>query len=199
MQGKGFAMRAAAGLAVLLTASSAFASMSIPYGWYLEANAGSTNLSGKHYPGDASSSGLGGNANVGYKFFPYFGTEVGYSRYANTTVKAPDGTTAATDEHYSYDLAFRGTLPIYTSGVELFAKLGIQHNNSSVTIDNQTAASQVGIGSSSHNQVNAYYGAGAQYYFIPEIAAVIQWQRAQGNSATGTLDLFSGGLSLLVD
>lgn len=198
MQGTRFNVRAMLGLVALLTASSVLADMSIPYGWYLEGNLGSTNLTKKSYPGSASTSGLGGNANIGYKFFPYLTGEVGYTQYANTSVDAPDGTKAATDKHYSYDIAVKGILPIYQSGVELFAKLGGEHINSAVNITNATAANSIGIGSGNHNAVGVYMGAGAQYYFIPELAGVVQWQRASGSNSTGTLDLYSGGISLLV-
>ena len=187
------------GLAGLCITSSALAAMSIPYGWYLEANLGSTHLTGKSYPGSASASGIGGNANIGYKFFPYLAAEVGYTQYANTSINVANGTKAATDKHYSYDIAMRGILPVYTTGLEVFAKLGGQHLNSALNINNALAATQLGLVSSNHNTVNLYMGAGIQYYFIPELAAVVQWQRAKGSSGTGTLDLFSGGLSLLVD
>lgn len=188
-----------AGLSALTITTSVWAVTSVPNGFYLEANAGSTHLSNKSYPGSSSSSGIGGNGNIGYKFMPYFAVELGYSQYANTTVKNSAGTTAGTDKHYSYDIAAKGILPAYDTGLEGFAKLGMQHLNSHLNIDNGAAAAQLGLGSSSHNTVNLYYGAGAQYYFMPELAAVIQWQRAQGNSSTGTLDLFTGGLSFIVD
>ena len=46
--------------------------MSAPYGWYAEINLGSTRISNVSYPGKSSSSGIGGNLNLGYKFMPYF-------------------------------------------------------------------------------------------------------------------------------
>ena len=72
MQGNKYLLATVSGLAALVMSTSAFAIMSAPDGWYLEANAGSTNLSNKSYPGNSSSSGIGGNANLGYKFMPYF-------------------------------------------------------------------------------------------------------------------------------
>lgn len=199
MQGKRLMVRFMAGLAASLAMSSVFAVMSIPYGWYIEGNAGSTTLTKKSYPGSASSSGLGGNVNIGYKFIPYLAAEAGYSLYANTSITAPSGTKAATDRHYSYDLALRGILPIYKSGVELFAKLGGSHVTSNININSNLAASQIGLTPSNHNDVNFYLGGGVSYYFMPELSLVAQWQRANGTSGTGTMDLFSGGLSLLVD
>src|SRR5437868_3492213 len=79
--------------------------MSVPSGWYLEGNIGGSHLSGKSYPGNSSTSGLAGSVDVGYKFMPYLGTEIGYTHYANTTIKNSAGTKAATDRFYSYDIA----------------------------------------------------------------------------------------------
>jgi hypothetical protein len=175
--------------------------MSIPYGWYVEANAGSSHLSNKSYgSGSASSSGWGGNANLGYKFMPFLGLEIGYSQYAKTTIQTPSGPDqqkAAQDNHYSYGIWARGILPIADSGVELFGKLGAQRITSRVTIQNQQAANQIGIGASRHGSTGLFIGIGGQYYFYPEIAAVVQWQRAQGNSSTGTEDLYSIGFSFI--
>jgi hypothetical protein len=174
--------------------------MSVPNGWYLEGNAGSSHLSNKSYgAGNASSSGIGGNANIGYKFMPFMGLEIGYSRYQNTKIKAPDGTKAGEDKHYSYDIAARGILPLADSGVELFAKLGAQRIVSHVSLVDNTAANQIGLASSQHSSTGLYMGVGGQYYFWPELAVVAQWQRAQGSSSSGTEDLFGVGLSFIFD
>src|SRR5688572_22266264 len=92
----------------LLMAMPAFAVMSLPNGWYLEANAGSTSLSDVNYPGSVSSSGMGYNANIGYKFMPYVGVDFGYTYYANSTIKNNVGTKAAIVKHYAWDLALKG-------------------------------------------------------------------------------------------
>lgn len=197
---KGLRVKALVGLTALGIAMPAFAIMSVPYGWYLEANAGSSRLSNVSYPGNASSSGIGGNANLGYKFMPYFAMEIGYTQYHNTTITDPtSGNKAANVKHYSYDLAGRGILPIVDSGFELFAKLGVERLAARTTINNTLAANNLGIVSSSHSSTGLYYGIGGQYYVMPELAINVQWQRAQGNSKTGNLDLFSGGLSFLFD
>lgn len=203
MRSTGLFARLVVSLGLWLVSTSVFAVMSIPYGWYLEANAGSANLTKKSYPGDASTSGLGGNVNFGYKFFPYMGVEAGYSQYPNSTISTPSSVIppnakAATDKHYSYDLAVKGIYPICQTGLELFGKLGGGHVTSNMNIKNATAAAAIGVSAGNHNDTSYYLGAGAQYYFIPELAVVVQWQRANGSSATGTWDLYSGGLSLLV-
>ena len=199
MYGKRLLLTAVGGIAALSFAMPALAVMSVPYGWYLEANGGSTQLSNKSYPGNASTSGIGGSAALGYKFMPYFSTEVGYSLYATTSVKNGAGTKAGSDRHYSYDLAFKGILPAYATGLEAFAKLGVGRNVSSQTVQNSAAAAALGYGSSSHSASGLYLAAGAQYYFIPEMAVVAQWARQVGNSNTGNLDLYSLGLSFIFD
>jgi hypothetical protein len=198
MQEKRFLRAVVSSVALLTFATSASAAMSVPFGWYIDANAGSSHLSNKNYPGSSSSSGIGGNANVGYKFMPFFAAEIGYSQYPNTTIKAA-GVKAGSDKHYSYDLAGKGIIPIAASGLEAFAKLGVARLADSMSISNSTAANSIGLSNTSHSDTNLYMAVGAQYYFIPELAAVIQWARAQGSSSTGTLDLFSGGISFLVD
>ena len=171
MQGKKL-LRTATGLSILFLSVPAFAIMSAPYGWYLELNGGSTQLSGATYPGSSSSSGIGGNGNIGYKFMPFLGIEAGYSQYANTSIDDSTGTKAASVKHYSYDLAARGILPISTSGVEAFAKVGVMRLTSSTTIKNAASASALGVGSGSSSASGGYIGVGGQYYFIPELEAL---------------------------
>lgn len=193
--------------AIMSLSSSALASMmSVPMGWYLEVNGGSGHLSNTNFPGSTSSSGIGGNANLGYKFMPYAAAEVGYSRYPGTKIKTntndvddlvPSGTTAAQIKHYSYNVAARGILPISDSGFEVFGKIGVHRLMASTSIDDDYAALQLGITSDSHSTTGVYLGAGAQYYFMPELGIVAQWQRAQGSSSTGTEDLYSLGISFI--
>jgi OmpA-OmpF porin, OOP family len=188
------------GLSAALFATQASAIMSIPIGWYLEVNAGSTHLSNSPFSnGHVSSSGLGGNINVGYKFMPFFALELGYTHYAQTTVKNDNDQKAADVKFYSYDLAGKGILPIVDSGAEVFAKLGAVRLSQGISIQNETAARTVGIGSSNHSSTNVYIALGLQYYFMPELAANIQWGRAKGTSSTGTLDLISIGASFIFE
>jgi opacity protein-like surface antigen len=201
MQGKKIILSAVAALTALtFAAAPAFAVMSVPCGWYLEGSGGSTHLSNISYPGNVSSSGIGGNANLGYKFMPYFAAEMGYTLYANTNIKNGANTTAGTVKYYSYDLAGKGILPIAGSGFEAFGKLGVERLNAHVSLNNATAANQIGLTSSQHSATGLYLGAGAQYYFMPEMAVVAEWARAIGSSnGTGTMDLYSLGVSFIFD
>lgn len=192
-------LSAVCGLAAMAVAAPALAVMSVPFGWYLEGNVGSSHLSNVNYSGSSSSSGIGGSGFLGYKFMPYFAMEAGYTQYANSSIKDNTDTKAASVKHYSYGLAGRGILPITDSGFELFGKVGVQRINAKTSISNQTAANNLGISSSQHNTTGLLVGAGAQYYIMPELAVNGQWQRAQGNSNTGTEDLFSVGLSFIFD
>ncbi len=200
MQGKKLLLAVVSSLTALSVATPTFAVMSVPNGWYLEANAGSSHLSNKSYgAGSASSSGIGGNANIGYKFMPYVGLEIGYTQYATTSIKSQNGTKAGQDTHFSYDIAVKGILPIADSGFEGIAKLGAQRIKSHVSLKDNQAANQIGLTSGQHSSTGLYMGAGGQYYFYPELAVVAQWQRAQGSSGSGTEDLYSIGISFIFD
>jgi hypothetical protein len=198
MQGKWY-LASLSAMATLALSTASYAVMSVPDGWYLEANVGSAHLSNKSYPGKSSSSGIGGSGNLGYKFMPYFAAEINYSQYPSTTIKNFSNTKAGTDKHYSYGIIGKGILPMQDTGFEFFAKLGVQRINSSLSINNYNAAASIGLSSSHHSTTGLAIGAGGQYYFMPEFAIVAQWMHAQGNSSTGNEDLFSGGISFIFD
>jgi opacity protein-like surface antigen len=197
MQGMKLLRRVIGGFSLLLLAVPAFAEMSLPAGWYLEANLGSSNLNGVNYSGSMSSTGVGYNANLGYKFMPYVAAEFGYTGYANSTITNNAGTKAGIVKHYSYDLAARGILPFSNSGFEAFAKLGAQRLSANLSTQNPAAAAGLGLTNSSHSTTGLYLGAGIQYYFMPEMAVNAQWMQAKGDSSTGTSTLLSGGLSFI--
>lgn len=171
--------------------------MSVPNGWYLEGDIGSGHVNNTDYPGSISRSGIAGNVNLGYKFMAYVATEIGYTMYPNGDITDGTGTKAGSDRVYSYDLAIRGILPFGTTGFESFAKLGVGRINSSVSIKNNAAAKSIGLSSGQHSSNGVYLGVGAQYYFVPEFAGNIQWQRASGSNSSGTGELFSVGISYI--
>lgn len=190
------------GMASFLVWSNASAFVSTPFGWYLEANGGATKITNEdndYVGGSSSTSGFGGSGVVGYKFMPYFAGEAGYMRFANTDIEAPGGTGAGTTKRYSIYLAAKGILPVYDTGMEFFGKLGVQRLKSCTEIDDETAAAAIGLSNSSHSKTGVFVGLGGQYYFMPELAMVVQWARAQGNNATGTADLFSIGASYIFE
>lgn len=190
------------GLALLsaitaLAISPAHAIMSAPDGWFAEGNVGTASIANDSLPGSHDQTGVSGNLNVGYKFMPFFAMEVGYSRFAEMTIKDGQGNKAGDASFYSYDLAGKGIVPIVDSGFELFAKIGVNRMNQHISINDSAVAANIGLNSTQHSNTNYYVGLGAQYYFIPEMAGVLQWQHAQGNSSTGDADFYSLGISFI--
>jgi opacity protein-like surface antigen len=188
---------------VMLSVSSlALADVSVPAGWYLEGNFGEAKAMGKSYPGVSSvkNTGKGWGVNIGYKFKPFLGLEAGYTRYAPTRLNSPVETVAR-DSHTAIDVAAKGILPIGCSGIELFAKVGVARINSQVGIidGNGAAAYNLTFNTSSQSSTGLFVGGGAQYSFTPNIAANVQWEKAKGNSKTGSLQLLSAGISYIVD
>jgi len=197
MQGKRILMALLVSGAACVYAGSALADcMSVPNGWYLEGNVGSSKVSNLSY-NDGNSSGIGGNVNIGYKFVPYFAAEIGGTKYANNSIQL-NGVKIGKDQHYSYDLALRGIVPAGSTGFEAFAKVGVGRMVSNIS-PSSNLFSTSGISSSQHSESGLYIGAGGQYYFMPEMAVNIQWQRQNGNSSTGTGSLLSAGLSFIFD
>lgn len=190
------------GLAATCVMTSAFAAVPVPNGWYLEGNLGSSSVhNGKYVNGGRTSgSGFGWNVNAGYRFMPFFGAEIGYTKYADTDGKI-FGQKVAKTNSYSYDIAGKGILPLSDTGAELFAKLGVVRMNSHVKQINDAfvAANGVVVNSGSHTSTNILMGVGAEYAFLPNLMVNIQWQRAKGNNTIGDLDLLSAGLGYTFD
>lgn len=185
------------GLSTLATAT-----VPLPVGWYLEGNLGGSRITSVSYAPNTSisTSGIGWNINAGYKFIPYFGTEIGYTSYSTGTINF-NGNKVGKDQAQAVDLAAKAILPIQDYGAEIFAKLGIARSKSEVTVSNAPllAASGESLNTGNHRSTDLYLGLGAAYYFIPAAAVNLQWNRVAGSSQTGNLDLFSLGLTYLFD
>lgn len=189
-------IKAILSLTTLLLTTNASAVMSNPFGWYFDVNAGYTklldiNLNG----GSTSTNGIGWNIDLGYKFMPYFGMEAGYTGYANSKVSDQYSANAGTLQSYSYDLSLKGIMPVYDSGMEIMAKVGVQRGHTKFSINNLAAAENINMDTRNSSHTGIYLVFGGEYYFIPELAIVGQWARAVGNSSVGTLDLYSLGLT----
>ena len=188
------------GIVIIGAASPVLAAIPVPYGWYLEANAGVSQSEGKYFPGNnISTEGFGWNANAGYKLSPFFGGEIGFTDYATTYIKNSFNTNVANDSHYSYDVAGKVMLPIGSTGAEVFGKLGIARINSNVTVTNYGAAAlnSLTFNTGTHTATAPYFGAGADYAVLTNMFINVQWMRAKGNINTGTLDLYSLGVSYI--
>lgn len=226
--------------AMAMSVTPVFADMSNPYGWYVEGNVGGVDTSDFDFHFKHETYNLGGNINFGYKFMPFFGLEIGASRFSNINLKLDDfqrnilindpnwnqnfnpnwnnnqnwnnnnnfnnnqnnnhdnSNTLARLEPWSLGVAARGILPIGCSGMELFARVGYQVIWIRTEIVNDLAADILGFHNRHHSQSGVWSGLGAQYYFYPDVAGVIQWQHFEGGHRTGTYDLFSIGVSYLV-
>lgn len=193
---------AALSAAAFLATTSALSCMSLPSGWYAEGNIGQSKQSNRNYGGGTSSqaSGWGGSVDIGFKFMPYFGAEVGYSRYSNVNIKNSSGQSMARARLYSWDIAGKGIIPIVDSGFELFGKLGVARAYSKISLTNSDLVTSSGASFNTSQQTATalYIGAGADYSFLPNLSAVLQWARAKGNSNTGNLDLYSVGLNWII-
>ena len=194
------ALFAVLGMATISLSTNTFAMLSVPYGWYLEANAGSTKAFDQTFPANSSvnQSGVGGGLNLGYKFAPFFALEAGYTRYANQTIKDQLGATAADNTNYAWDLTFKGIMPATDTGFEVFGKSGVQRLYSRISLQNSQAAANIPLSANTSSASGLFVGVGGQYYFMPEFAVVGQWTRAKGNGSTGTLDLYSIGVSFIM-
>lgn len=183
--------------------SPAWAVCSLPSGFYLEYNWGATRSMGKTYPGVSTivNTGTGWNGTFGYKIMPYVAVEGGYTRYADARLENSEGTTAARDHHYAVDVAAKGIFPVMKTGLEVFAKAGVARIVSSIgSVD--TAASAVDgltFDTNSHSAMGLYIGGGVNYAFTKSLAMNTQYERANGNSSTGNMDLVSVGLSFTLD
>jgi opacity protein-like surface antigen len=193
-------LKIASVIAACFTATTAWAAMPLPWGWYIEGDLGKSVTSTKHYAGyRVQNTGFAGSIEGGYKFTQYIAGELGFTRYAQVRMKGPFSNTFATDQHYSYDLAGKLMLPIAQTGLNIFGKLGIGRINSYTTLTNPQVASAncyyVDTGVHSHNAF--YLGGGAEFAILSHLLVNAQWERAKGTNLTGDLDLYSAGVSYI--
>lgn len=183
------------GIVLIGSTSLDFATCSIPCGWYIDANIGGSRLSNTNFgSGTSFSNGNGAiNLNGGYKFTPFFATEVGYIRFANTKITLASFNLATLTE-YAWDVAAKGILPICDTSFELFAKLGAARLTSKISESSDAAA--LGFTFTKTHTSNAYFiGAGANYILAPHMPIIFQWLRARGdNNTSGTVDFYSIGI-----
>lgn len=176
--------------------------LTLPKGWYLEANYGETRASHKDYPTvyTDDNTGPGWSGAAGYKFMPYFGVEGGYTRYAPNRLKSPDKTVAK-DNHYAVDIAAKGFFPLASTGLELFGKLGVAKIYSDIGVTDAANAAAYGMTFNTRDQSSTglYTGGGVDYSFSPSWAVNAQWEKAFGNDTTGNLELLSFGITFILD
>jgi hypothetical protein len=177
-------------------AASANAAVALPNGWYAEANVGDSRVKISSPPSSSvSNSGFGWNANLGYKFTPYFAGEVGYTKYSDADIKL-SGTKIARDTLYSYQIVGKAILPVSDTGLEVFAKIGAARVNTHMVNTNPSVGTVSNPGTT--KTTSLYYGLGAQYSLLPNVPINVQWNRAQGKSSSAkNLDLISAGVAYI--
>jgi len=157
----------------------------------------------KTYPGVTTivNSGTGWNGTLGYKFIPYIAVEGGYTRYGDARLENSAGTTAARDHHYGVDVAIKGIFPVMTTGIELFAKAGVDRLVSQIGSVNAAASAIDGItfDTNAHSAMGLYLGGGVDFAITKSFLVNAEFTRANGNSSTGNMNLVSIGLSFLID
>jgi opacity protein-like surface antigen len=187
------------GALLMCCAATASADFSAPRGWYLEGNLGEAKVYNLNVPGKINNSGFGVNISGGVKINPYLAGEIGYTNYATTIVKNYTGQQIANVKHYSYDAAARVIMPAGATGAEFFVKVGWAGLNTNLSINNNVPLDNLTFKNSGNNNTSGIYlGAGVDYTITPHILANVQWAEARGNSSTGNLSLFSGGLSYII-
>lgn len=192
---------ALAGIFTTTLSTHLFAVCSLPNGVYVAGGIGMSRTTGKTYANSTTivNYGKGWGFAAGYKFMPYFGAELGYNRYASTSIRNANGNTAAQDSHYSIDLAGKFIVPFKNSGLEPYLKLGLAYNISKIgSVDPTLAAvNNMSFNTGSNNSLGLYIGAGVQFFFTESFAGYLQYEQARGNSNTGNMQLASAGFSLL--
>jgi len=187
-------------LIVISSSFSAYAAMPLPIGWYLEGNIGQANVSNVTYASNSTNNttGLAWNANVGYKFMPFFAFEGGYTTYGNTNAESYN-TKVAKATSQTYDIAGKVMLPIQNSGFEFLAKLGIGRTRTHVKDSNPAyaTANDITVNAGTDIATSVIYGLGGEYAFTPNFLVDGQWMRADGGDRTGNLDAYLIGLSYL--
>ena len=185
-----------------LGSTSIFAVSTLPCGWYLEGSYGVTTVSNENYSGITSedNNGQGWNLSAGYKFMKFLAIDAGYTSYDATRLKNSVGTTVAQVQHYSINGAVKGILPLWTTGVELYAKAGVAYLNSSVgNVDDAAAAvDSLVIDSDTKTSTGPFAGLGISYALAPEISVLLQGTRAFGSSSTGQMNLISLGFNWII-
>src|SRR5579871_6221508 len=97
-----------------------WAAVPVPIGWYLDGNVGYTKVNNVSYgPNTKVTSGGPSVAIVGgYKFSPYLGAELGYTKYAEEKIKSSLDSTNVKNRLLSYNIAAKAMLPVSTTGFD---------------------------------------------------------------------------------
>ncbi len=154
MNGCKWRRRLLTAISISMFAAPAFAVSSLPSAWYLEGNVGltfqPTTLENTPAYRFGCLRNVGYNVDLGYKINQYVAIELGYTNYATNNVYAYLTDPVDFDllngegfynigymQNYAYDLVGKFILPVYSTGLEVFGKLGVTRvmSNFSSTLD----------------------------------------------------------------
>jgi opacity protein-like surface antigen len=154
---------------------------------------------------------FGAKVYAGYQFNKYFALEGGFADFNDvkatvhyTTAPAPRGQSCFKAENDAWMLAAMGILPV-TDKTSVFAKLGASNWSSKqqVTSVNLNAMPQLitnpGFpqGHSMTRGVDPYYGLGASYALLDNVALRAEWERFKFDAPyIDHVDLMTAGVSL---
>ncbi|MCK4608530.1 MAG: outer membrane beta-barrel protein [Gammaproteobacteria bacterium] len=174
----------------LALSSSVFAAMPLAKGLYVGANAGYSKVdetvSGSHKQNNGN---FGASANVGYKFSPYLGVELGYTQYANEEF---DYNINGKD-NFAVDLALKGILPLGNTGLSIFAKAGAAAVHHTLE-DGIVKVSNAG----NHFEPAIYGGVGASFAITQNLAINGEATGTTKNGNVPAMYLFSGGVTYIL-
>jgi OOP family OmpA-OmpF porin len=147
--------------------------------------------------------GLAGRVYGGYQFTSYIATELGYSKFSNSSMTyklANDGfgnpaSGPATVTAYAIDFIVKGIVPLH-NGFSLFGKLGIagiNENAGTVTLSSPIDGTSESVNINC-NSIFPTYGVGTAYQINDNLATDFSWMRIQG---TGNSNIQSSDLVML--
>jgi OmpA-OmpF porin, OOP family len=132
--------------------------------------------------------GVAGRVFGGYQVNQNFATELGYTHFSNTDVKAKSSGVKQGDiEAYAVDLTAKGILPL-NDVTNIYGKLGPAWIK-------ETGASGF---SGSKDKVYPTFGVGVSYDITPNVPVDLSWNRIQrigGSDNIPSTDLFSVGIA----
>lgn len=154
-------------------------------GMYGEVQMGAANSSALNAGGDTAGA---GRVDLGFKFSPYMGLEVGMTGLANPSA----GSMQAPLQFY--DVSFKGTLPI-TTWFDLHAQAGLAYAYMSAPSVNGTLS-----GAGSDATIKGMVGVGADLYLTRSFAIVVNDYNYLGadagatSGAGGNTNIIMGGV-----
>jgi opacity protein-like surface antigen len=153
----------------------------------------------------SSSNGWAGRLFAGYQIVPYFGVELGYTKFSNTDLStSASGTDAsfiantasvnATIKTYAVDLIGKLSLPLGSEGVFLFGTFGGAYLNEYTSV---FGGNSDGFTPPLTAKVLPTFGAGLTYAFNSQLTADFAWSHIQnmGNQNLRNTDIWGIGFT----